>query len=202
VTCYLYGAGGHGKVVLEAMRQSKINCDGFIDDDKTINEWDGLPVFNIDILQNMNNQNINLHLAIGNCNLRESASRKLNKFSFISIIHPSAIVSGSAKIDHGNFLAAGIVLGPDTKVGKHCIINHLAVVDHDCIIGDFCHIAPHAILGGGVKIGNGVLIGAGATILPSIIIGDNAIIGAGAVVTKNIQAGMSVVGNPALPLDS
>jgi acetyltransferase-like isoleucine patch superfamily enzyme len=40
-------------------------------------------------------------------------------------------------------------------------------------------------------------IGANATILPGITIGKNAVIGAGSVVTKNVPAGMSVIGNPA-----
>jgi UDP-2-acetamido-3-amino-2,3-dideoxy-glucuronate N-acetyltransferase len=40
-------------------------------------------------------------------------------------------------------------------------------------------------------------IGANATILPGITIGKNAVVGAGSVVTKNVPAGMSVIGNPA-----
>lgn len=40
-------------------------------------------------------------------------------------------------------------------------------------------------------------IGANATILPGITIGENAMVGAGAVVTKDVPAGVVVVGNPA-----
>lgn len=198
---YIFGAGGHGKVVSEALRLSNLKCDGFIDV-KSISEWDGLPVFRANILSGMLNQNITLHIAIGSGDVRERISKELNNYSFSSIYHPSAIVSDTAKIEEGNFLAAGAIVGPYAKLGKHSIVNHLAVVDHDCTIGDFCHISPHACLGGGVKIGKGVLVGAGAIILPGIVIGNNAIVGAGAIVTKNIQAGVTVVGNPALPLTS
>lgn len=48
-----------------------------------------------------------------------------------------------------------------------------------------------------VTIGENVWIGGGAIILPGITVGDNAIIGAGSVVTRNVDAGATVVGNPA-----
>jgi acetyltransferase-like isoleucine patch superfamily enzyme len=49
-------------------------------------------------------------------------------------------------------------------------------------------------------VGDNASIGANATILPGISIGANAIIGAGSVVTKNIEAGSTVIGNPAFPI--
>ena len=49
-------------------------------------------------------------------------------------------------------------------------------------------------------VGNGASIGANATILPGISIGANAVIGAGSVVTKNVEPGVTVIGNPAIPL--
>lgn len=48
-----------------------------------------------------------------------------------------------------------------------------------------------------IHIGTDVWIGSGAIILPGVTIGDNAIIGAGSVVTKDVPAGVTVVGNPA-----
>ncbi len=191
---YIYGAGGHGKVVLDAMQQSGLLCDGFVDD-RSIDQWVTIPVFSSALLNQQTD--ICVQLAIGNCAIRQKITDGLIGVQFFSVQHPSAILSLSADIGIGSFLAAGAIIGPDVKVGKHCIINHQAIVDHDCSVGNFCHIAPHASLGGGVKVGEGVLIGAGAVILPNITIGDYATVGAGSIVINDIASGMTVLGNPA-----
>ncbi len=192
--CYIFGAGGHGKVVLDAIQKASLKCEGFIDD-QSLNQWMDLPIFPSSFLNDLNN--IELHIAIGNCKAREEISNTFQNLKFVSIYHPDAIISSSAKIEVGTFSAAGSIIGPDVSVGKHCIVNHHAVIDHDCSIGDFCHIAPHASLGGGVKVGHGVLIGAGAIVLPGLKINDYATVGAGSIVTHDIASGITVVGNPA-----
>ncbi len=191
---YIYGAGGHGKVVWDAMQKSSLKCEGFIDD-QVLNQWMDLPVFPSSFLNDLNN--IELHIAIGNCKAREQIANTFQNLKFVSIYHLDAIISSRAKIEVGTFLAAGSIIGPDVSVGKHCIVNHHAVIDHDCSIGDFCHIAPHASLGGGVKVGHGVLIGAGAIVLPGLTINDYVTVGAGSIVTHDIASGITVVGNPA-----
>jgi sugar O-acyltransferase (sialic acid O-acetyltransferase NeuD family) len=191
---YIYGAGGHGKVVLDAMQVAHIDCSGFIDD-KEISNWMGLKVYQISALNW--EAEIYLHLAIGDSKVREAIATRFTKARYFSLSHPKAIIAKSAQIGSGTFLAAQSIIAPDARIGNHCIINHAAVVDHDCLVGDYTHIAPQTSLGGGVKIGRGVLIGSGAVVLPGITIANYAIIGAGAVVTKNVAEGITVVGSPA-----
>lgn len=191
---YIYGAGGHGKVVLDAMQVAHIDCTGFIDD-KEISTWMGLKVYQLSAL-NLEAE-IYLHLAVGNSKVREAIATRFSKARFFSINHPAAIIAKTSQIGTGTFIAAQSIIAPNVQIGNHCIINHAAVVDHDCIVGNYTHIAPHSSLGGNVKVGKGVLIGAGAVVLPGITIANYAVIGAGAVVTKNISAGMTVIGNPA-----
>src|SRR5580692_3928744 len=50
-----------------------------------------------------------------------------------------------------------------------------------------------------VHIGSDVWIGGGAIILPGVTVGDGAVIGAGSVVTRDVEAGQTVIGNPARP---
>ena len=47
------------------------------------------------------------------------------------------------------------------------------------------------------RIEKGASIGANATVLPGITIGERAMVGAGSVVTRDVPAGVTVVGNPA-----
>ena len=65
---YISGAGGHGKVVWDAMQKSNLKCEGFIDD-QVLNQWMGLPVFPSSSLNEM--KDVELHIAIGNCKTRE-----------------------------------------------------------------------------------------------------------------------------------
>lgn len=193
---YIYGAGGHGKVVLDAMQLSSIECTGFVDD-KTVSVWAGLDVYK---LTDLSLKGATLHLAIGNCIAREQVAMRLVAANFFNVKHPTAVIAKTAKLGLGTLLAAQSVIAPDATVGAHCIINHAAIIDHDCIIGDFAHIAPRSSLGGAVKVGRGVLIGAGAIVLPGITIGDYAVIGAGAVVTRNVASRITLIGNPAKPI--
>lgn len=194
---YIYGAGGHGKVVLDAMQKALISCMGFIDDKET-SKWMDLNIYRTSSL-NLKGE-IYLHIAVGNCHAREAIVTRLAQANYFSVNHPAATVAKTAQIGLGSFLAAHCIIAPDAQVGKHCIINHAAIVDHDCIVGDYSHIAPNSSLGGGVKVGKAVLIGAGAVVLPGIAIADYSVIGAGAIVTKNISANSTVVGNPAKPI--
>ena len=192
---FIYGAGGHGKVVLDAMQTAGLICDGFVDDGEhavwcnlTVLKWQNLP------------KNANLHLAIGNNKTRENIAKQLIEFNFFNVIHAHASVAKTAQIQPSCFVAAQAVLGPDSRLGQYVIVNHGAVIDHDCEVGDFCHIAPNASLGGGVKVGKNVLVGAGAVILPNIKIADNVVIGAGAVVTRDVLTQATLVGIPATPI--
>lgn len=198
---YIYGAGGHGKVVLDAIQAAGASCEGYIDD-KSIDIWFGLSVFQFANFDCSDKTSLYVHLAIGNCKAREVVALNLTQLNFsdknfFSVLHPSSVVAKTANIGVGTFVAANAVIAPDARVGSHCIVNHSTIIDHDCTVGDFCHIAPSSALGGGVKIGRGVLIGTGAVILPNISIADYSVIGAGAVVTKNILSRATVIGNPA-----
>jgi sugar O-acyltransferase (sialic acid O-acetyltransferase NeuD family) len=116
------------------------------------------------------------------------------------LVHPSAVVSATARIADGCHVLARAVIAADATLGEMCIVNNSANVDHECRLGPGVHIAPGAILCGCVEVGANAMIGAGAVVLPRIRIGIGAIVGAGAVVTRDVDDGVTVVGNPARPL--
>ena len=197
----IIGASGHAKVVLDALRASEpALMIGVTDDNRALEGTllHGLPVLTpVDWTREPTAAPF--HIAIGHnenrarCYTAGRASQRMPR----SIIHPDATVSPLAEIGAGSFVAARAVVAPAARVGEGVILNHGSVVDHDCLVGDFSHIAPLAVLGGGVNVGRLVLIGAGAIVLPGQTIGDRAIIGAGAVVTRDVAAGVTVMGIPA-----
>lgn len=70
------------------------------------------------------------------------------------------------------------------------------------MIGDFVTFASRVICNGNVHIHDHAYIGTGAVIRQGtpdkpLIIGKGAVVGMGAVVTKDVPAGVTVVGNPA-----
>lgn len=197
-SCLIIGAGGHGRVVLDALLQDAPGIDVEVRDDScSVTNLLGLAVANPAIPAAPLIRPT--HIAIGaNRVRREMAQLILARGARLhTVVHPQASLSPHARLGAGTFVAAQAVVAPGATVGDGVIVNHGAVIDHDCRVGDWSHIAPGAVLGGGSTVGQEVLIGSGAVVLPGIKIGDHAVIGAGAVVTRDVIAGESRVGVPA-----
>lgn len=200
ISISIIGAGGHGKVVADAVVRGCNEVQAVFDDNPILNGqefYTGVVIKPVPTESHVL-ESAKVHLAIGNNLLRSGLAERCVALgaTLISVVHPQAIVSEFSDIAAGCFVAAGAVVAPKSKVGVCAIINHGAVVDHDCHIGAYVHVAPNATLGGGVSVGNGSLIGAGAVVLPGITIGQNSVIGAGAVVTKSVADGARVIGVP------
>ncbi len=114
-----------------------------------------------------------------------------------AIIHTTAWVSPTARVEPGAVILAHAVISAGAHVGRHAIVNSGAIVEHDVAIGAGCHIAPGAIIGGGTRIGSGTFVGLGARVRDHLEIGDDVVIGMGAVVVAPVAAGREVVGIPA-----
>jgi sugar O-acyltransferase (sialic acid O-acetyltransferase NeuD family) len=198
---YLLGAGGHCKVVLDAllragMPKAAIRIrDG--DRARADTAFMGIAVEWPETSEDLAGQQV--HVSIGSAALRARFYERCFhlKADPFTIRHPAAAVSDFADLAGGVFLAAGSVVAPGATVGLGVIVNHGAIVDHDCTVGAYCHIGPNAALGGGVHIGDSVLVGAGATILPGLTVKSGAVVGAGAVVTRDIGPNEVWTGVPA-----
>lgn len=200
---HLIGAGGHAKVVLDALLEGGTDLSGVaVRADAPAPDLLGLPVATPAIAPSPAGPSF--HVAIGAAAVRERLQGEAEAAggSALTVLHPAASISRFATIAEGGFVAAGAVVGPVAVVGRGVIINHGAVVDHDCAVGDFCHLAPNATLGGGVRVGARCLIGAGAVVLPGVTIGDDVTIGAGAVVTRDVASAQTWTGVPAAPKGS
>jgi acetyltransferase EpsM len=200
----LWGAGGHGKVVLDvALAQGRFASIAFIDDDapNMAAELCGKPVVGVssDLELLARNGYGHFVIAIGDNRVRASCYQRALNSPLLpaTLIHPSAIVSPGASVGAGTVVMPGVVINSGAIVGADCIVNTGAVVEHDCLIGDHVHLGPGVLLGGNVKVGHLAQLGIGAIALPGADIGESALVGAGAVVLRSVPPNVTAIGVPA-----
>lgn len=188
---YIYGKGGHGKVVADIATSNGYDDIIFLDDNSDIKFSHKLPKYDIII-------------AIGDANIREKLQKNViySGFNLISLIDKSAVISNFAKIGKGVVIMPNAVVNADAIISDGVIINSGAIIEHDCCIGEFTHISPGVLLAGGVKIGKRSHIGIGSTVIQGIKIKDDILIGAGSVVVKDIKYGNKAFGNPCRVIES
>ncbi len=188
----IYGASGHGKVIIEILEAMGIKIDLIFDDNYSIKSLIGYPVQEFSQKLVLDKK---LIISMGNNSIRKKIVSAIVA-EYGNALHPSSIISPSCKIGEGSVIMAGVTINADTHIGKHCIINTNSSVDHDCRIGDFVHLSPNATLCGDAHIGEGSHIGASSVIIPGKKIGKYCVVGAGSVVINDISDFSVAVGNP------
>ncbi|MFI5225384.1 MAG: acetyltransferase [Candidatus Limnocylindrales bacterium] len=121
--------------------------------------------------------------------------------SLATLVHPSAVIARTAVLEPGCVVFAGVVIGARTRVGSGTIVDRGALIGHHTTIGAHSFIGPGATIAGGVEIGEEVRIGIGSIVRDDRRIGARATVGAGAVVVADVQAGVTVIGLPARPME-
>ena len=204
--CVLIGGGGHARVVAESLDPNQVRVEAILDPAAPDLEWpseDILFVRDEEGLGALPGAGVTHFVvafgAIGDIGRRSRAFRSAVQAGLepLSVAHPSAVVSTSALVGPGTFIAPLAVVNARATTGANCVVNTSAVLEHDCRVGDHVHVAPGAIVSGGALISDLVLIGAAAIILEGRSVGPGATVGAGAVVTKDVPAGATAVGVPA-----
>lgn len=191
---HILGASGHGKVIVDILKLSKVEISGVWDDNKALVDFCGYPV--LGNLASFNTYGADAAIiAIGNNHIRKKVALSLN-IKFGVAIHPSSIIDSTVDVSLGSVIMANTAINGDAIIGYHTILNTSCSVDHDCIIGNYVHVSPQVGLAGNVHVGEGTHIGIGAIVIQGIKIGKWATIGAGAVVIRDVPDFAVVVGNP------
>ncbi len=195
----IIGAGGHSKVVADALNCSGYKILGFVTpdaepgssfynstilgDDSVIIEYLPDDVLLANGIGALPYQTLRYKLAM---NFRNQG------YSFVTIVHPSAIVSQNVILEEGVQVMSGAVIQTDVKIGCDSIINTGALIDHDCNIAENCQISPGAILNGGVIIEKESYIGTGAKITQCVRVNKRCVVAAGTVVYKDVPRNVMI----------
>lgn len=192
------GAGGHAKVVISTARACGLEVLGALDDDPS--RW-GAKLLGVPILggtaELAKHPEAHAVIAIGSNAVRRKILLRYPSTRWRSLVHPHAVVDESVTLGDGSVIFAGVVVQPDARIGRHCILNTGCTVDHDCSLGNFVHVAPGSNLAGAVALDEGVFCGIGSAVTPTRRVGAWSVVGAGGVVVYDLPRDVTAVGVPA-----
>lgn len=201
----IIGAGGHARVVADALLASGRRVLGFIDANPATHgrELLGLPVLGADaILDGVSRSDTELANGIGSAGSMDARYRVYQTavergFRFATVMHPGAMVATSATLGPGVQVMARAVVQPMAVVGENSIINTGAIIEHDVMVGSHVHISPGCVLAGEARVGDLVHVGVGSVVIQRMSIGARSLVAAGAVVVNDVPDGSKVIGVPA-----
>ena len=108
------------------------------------------------------------------------------------IIEDDVEIGANSTIDRG--------AGPDTVIGAGTMIDNLVQIGHNVQLGRGCVLVSQVGISGSTRLGDFVMIGGQGGLTGHLAIGTGARIGAQAGVMRDVAAGETVMGSPALPV--
>ena len=199
----IYGPGGFGRELVQSALDAVAAAGGgevvFVSDaaaevGKTVC---GLPVISHEALD------YPAIVAVGDAGARRRIADRITAGNLAAPTHrrgPDVVVG------EGSVFCDFTIVTASATIGRHFHCNIYSYVAHDCVIGDFVTFAPNVCCNGNVHIEDDVYVGTGAILRQGapgkpLRIGRGAVIGMGAVVTKDVAPGVTVIGNPARPME-
>lgn len=200
----IIGAGGHGRVVLDILRNNhQFDIAGFLDSDPGLHHKtvDGVEILgDLSLTEQFTELGIGaVVIAIGDNRVRRRYAEMFTQkgVSLVSAIHSSATIAGNANIGKNVIISAGANVCAHVLVEDSAILNTGCIVDHESIIRTGAHVCPGVRLAGHVTVHPSAFIGIGATVIQGVTVGESAVVGAGAVVLNDVPPYSTVVGVPA-----
>ena len=105
----------------------------------------------------------------------------------VNVIHPTALLSKSASLGLGNYVAAYAVISSEAKVGNHNLVNISVTLGHNSLIGDDNMFNPGSKISGCVEIGNRCLFGANAFVYQGIRVCSDCLVDAMTYLNQNLD---------------
>jgi sugar O-acyltransferase (sialic acid O-acetyltransferase NeuD family) len=196
----ILGAGGHGVSAYNVALSAGFVVSQFVDPALRGRRLVGTEIVG-DLSEIADTGSLHVFIAIGDNNSRSCVQNELliqyPGVSFPKLIHASAVISSFASIGDGTIVMPGSVVGPNTEIGRFCILNTRSSIDHDCVMADYSSLAPGVTTGGKVGIGLRTAVSIGAVIKHDVSIGDDCVVGAHSYVNKNLPDSCVAYGTPA-----
>jgi UDP-3-O-[3-hydroxymyristoyl] glucosamine N-acyltransferase len=101
-------------------------------------------------------------------------------------------IGANTTIDRGS--------GPDTVIGPGSMIDNLVQIGHNVVLGRGCILAGQVGISGSTKLDDFVMVGGQGGIAGHLHVGSGARIAAKSGIMRDIPAGETVCGSPAVPL--
>ena len=207
---YLFGAGVMGRVVADLVAwqfADRYRVAGFFDDGRRAGEeigGHGRVLGGVVDAPDFVTADSEVFLCLGSRHRGKAlallAELRGKGVTLARLVSPAAHLAPSARLGDNALLMPGAFLGCGSVAGDLFFAYGNATVEHDVSIGHGVLLAPGVVVNSGARIGHGCLLGAGVVVNNAVEIGRGALVGAGTVAHAPVQAGVVVVGNPAMLL--
>jgi sugar O-acyltransferase (sialic acid O-acetyltransferase NeuD family) len=199
----IIGAGGHAAELRDYIGHynhsnppENIRVKGYLDDDEdNFGKYAYPEPFLGSIKNHLVDKNELYLMGIANLAYRRPIIEKFVRegAKFIGLIHPTALVSPSARIGKGVVISHNASVGPKAVIGDYCVLNSRCTIGHDSVLGRYNFISPQVAISGNTIIGDENMLGTNACTIPAKRIGNNNVVAAGMVIYKDIGDNETVI---------
>lgn len=199
----IVGAGGHGREVLQVVRDAGREFVGFIDDTepdkRLLDRIGGTWLGPSEELGNLGA--VEYVVGIGTGRVRRIIDDKATAAGLTSavLIHPLASVGPDVEVAPGCVVFAYATVTTNIRLGRHTHVGRGCAVGHDSTLGDYVSTYPLSAVSGNVVLGEEVIVGTTASVKQGLTVGARTTIGSGAAVVTDLPPDATAVGVPARP---
>lgn len=197
----IIGAGGHAAELRDYIGHmqklgTEIQVEGYLDDDANAYATYGYAEpFLGSIADHVVRTDVDYLMGIANIRYRRPIIERYEAAgaSFRGLVHPTVLLSPSAKLGKGVIISHNASVGPKAVIGDHNIINSRCTIGHDTVLGKYNFVSPQVAFSGHTTVGDENMIGVNSCTIPGLVIGSNNVIAAGTVLYKNVGDGQTLI---------